>query len=146
MAGVVARKIQSLSNTYRVGMLFFLFSGYLREACFYIIFNSMETATYNIRIAPDIKTKAEEAFSALGLDMNEAIDTFLREVITGYGLPCEMREKVPNAETQAALDECEAMVRGEIPWPPTQTVAEILAELEKELEEELSEQVSHPPT
>ncbi|MDR2591488.1 MAG: type II toxin-antitoxin system RelB/DinJ family antitoxin [Chitinispirillales bacterium] len=98
----------------------------------------MKTATYNIRIAPDIKTKAEEAFSALGLDMNEAIDTFLREVITGYGLPCEMREKVPNAETQAAIDEFEAMARGEIPFPPSQSVAEVIAELEKELEEESS--------
>jgi len=98
----------------------------------------MKTTTNNISIAPDIKIKAEKAFSALGLDMNEAIDTFLREVIVGYGLPCEMREKIPNAVTQAALDECEAMVRGEIPFPPSQSVAEIFAELEKELEEEPS--------
>jgi len=41
-------------------------------------------------------------------------------------------EKIPNAETQAAINDCEAMARGETPWPPTQTVAEIFAELEKE--------------
>jgi len=102
----------------------------------------MKTATYNIQIAPDIKTKAEEAFSALGLDMNEAIDTFLREVIAGYGLPCEMPKKIPNAETQAAIDEFEAMARGEIPFPPTQTVAEIFAELEEELKKESEEESS----
>ena len=61
----------------------------MREARFYIIFNSMET------------------------------------------------EKIPNAETQAAIDECEAMVRGEIPFPPTQTVAEIFAELEEDLSDYL---------
>jgi DNA-damage-inducible protein J len=98
----------------------------------------MKTATYNIHIAPDVKIKAEEAFSALGLDMNEAIDTFLREVIAGYGLPCEMPNKIPNAETQAAIDEFEAMARGEIPMPPTQSIADAIAELKKELEEESS--------
>jgi len=95
----------------------------------------METSTCDISIAPDVKIKAEKAFSALGLDLNEAIDIFLREVITGYGLPCELRERVPNAETRAAIDECEAMVRGELPWPPSQSVADVFAELEKEYSE-----------
>ncbi|GBU23049.1 hypothetical protein R80B4_02963 [Fibrobacteres bacterium R8-0-B4] len=92
----------------------------------------METTTYNISIAPDVRIKAEKAFSALGLDMNEAIDAFLREVIAGCGLPCETRDKTPNAETRAAIDECEAMARGELPFPPSQSVAEIFAELEEE--------------
>jgi len=90
MAGGVARKIQSLSKYIpRRYVILFIFGGYLREARFYIIFNSMET------------------------------------------------EKIPNAETQAAIDECEAMVRGEIPFPPTQTVAEIFAELEEDLSDYL---------
>ena len=103
---------------------------------FYIIFNLMETATYNIHIAPDLKTKAEELFTALGLDLGEAINIFLRRSIRERGLPFEVREKIPNAETQAAIDECEAMIRGEIPWPPAQTVEEIFAEFEEELRNE----------
>jgi len=37
-------------------------------------------------------------------------------------------EKKPNAEFQAAIDECDAMVRGEIPLPLVQTVDSIFAE------------------
>jgi antitoxin component of RelBE/YafQ-DinJ toxin-antitoxin module len=76
----------------------------------------METATcntYNINIAPEVETEVRER-----------------------GLPFEVREKIPNAETQAAIDECEAMIRGEIPWPPAQTVEEIFAEFEEELRNE----------
>jgi hypothetical protein len=82
-------KFKVCQNTYRAGMLFFLFRGYLRERRFYIIFNSMET------------------------------------------------EKIPNAETRAAIDEFEAMTRGEIPLPPTQSIADAIAELEKELSDYL---------
>jgi addiction module RelB/DinJ family antitoxin len=92
----------------------------------------METSTYDISIAPDVKIKAEKAFSALGLDLNEAIDDFLREIIAGCGLPCEVHERTPNTVFQAAIDECGAMARGEKPLPPPQTVDAIFAELEKE--------------
>lgn len=43
-----------------------------------------------------------------------------------------VREKVPNTVFQAAIDECNAMVRGDIPMPSRQTVAEIFAELKAE--------------
>nr|AGS53221.1 hypothetical protein [uncultured bacterium contig00093] len=38
-----------------------------------------------------------------------------------------MRERIPNAEFQAAIYECDAMARGEIPLPPVQSVDEIFA-------------------
>jgi len=97
----------------------------------------MKTATYNIRIATDVKTQAEELFTAMGLDLGEAIDIFLRRSIRERGLPFEVREKIPNAELQAAINECDAMIRGEIPLPPIQTVNDIFAELEEELREQV---------
>jgi len=93
----------------------------------------MKTATYNIRVAPEVKTEAEEVFAALGLDLGEAIDIFLRRSIRERGLPFEAREKIPNAEFQAAIDESDAMASGEASLPPIRTVDDIFAELEEEL-------------
>jgi DNA-damage-inducible protein J len=97
----------------------------------------MKTATYNINIAPEVKNKAEEVFAALGLDLGEAINLFLRSSIRERGLPFDVREKIPNATFQSAIDESDAMVRGDMPLPPRQRVDDIFAELEKELSEQI---------
>jgi DNA-damage-inducible protein J len=100
---------------------------YCAQYLFVLYLSIMSANTYSIPIAPDIKTEAEKIFSALGLDLSEAVNIFLRRSITEHGLPFEMRERIPNTEFQAAIDECNAMARGEIPMPPVQSVDEIFA-------------------
>jgi len=41
----------------------------------------------NIRIDSDVKNKAQNVFSALGLDMTSAINIFLRQTIRQNGIP-----------------------------------------------------------
>jgi DNA-damage-inducible protein J len=53
------------------------------------------------RVEPDLKHKAEEVFSTLGLSATEAITLFYKQVTLQSGLPFEV--KIPNAETLKAL-------------------------------------------
>ena len=53
------------------------------------------------RVEPDLKRKAEELFSELGLSTTEAITLFYKQVTVHRGLPFDVR--VPNAETLEAL-------------------------------------------
>jgi len=41
----------------------------------------------NIRVDSDVKTKAQDLFAALGLDMTAAINAFLRQAIRQNGIP-----------------------------------------------------------
>ena len=55
-------------------------------------------ANINIRVDSDVKNKAQDVFSALGLDMTSAINIFLRQAIRKNGIPFElMAEKKPTA-------------------------------------------------
>jgi addiction module RelB/DinJ family antitoxin len=44
----------------------------------------------NIRVDSDVKAKAQDVFSALGLDMTSAINIFLRQAIRKNGIPFEL--------------------------------------------------------
>jgi DNA-damage-inducible protein J len=44
----------------------------------------------NIRVDSDVKNKAQDVFSALGLDMTSAINIFLRQAIRKNGIPFEL--------------------------------------------------------
>ena len=54
-------------------------------------------------------TKAEALFNDLGLNMSSAITMFLRSAVSHDGIPFEVKRMTPNAETQAALAEYQAM-------------------------------------
>ena len=60
-----------------------------------------KTATIRARVEPDLKQRAEECFSELGLSATEAITLFYRQVTLHGGLPFAVR--LPNAETVEAL-------------------------------------------
>ena len=49
----------------------------------------------NIRVASDIKDKAQDVFSALGLDMTSAVNIFLRQAIRKNGIPFELLADKP---------------------------------------------------
>ena len=55
----------------------------------------------NIRIDSDVKNKAQDVFSALGLDMTSAINIFLRQAIRKNGIPFELVvDKLPKKTRQ----------------------------------------------
>ena len=47
-------------------------------------------ANVNIWVDDEIKDKAQQVFSALGLDMASAINVFLRQAINHNGIPFEL--------------------------------------------------------
>ena len=63
----------------------------------------------------EVKSNAEVLFSELGLNMTTAINIFLRHCLMEDKIPFEIGLRKPNAETIAAIEELEAMRRGEIP-------------------------------
>ncbi|MDR0198938.1 MAG: type II toxin-antitoxin system RelB/DinJ family antitoxin [Methanomassiliicoccaceae archaeon] len=68
-----------------------------------------------MRLDKYIKKEAEELFAELGMNMTTAINVFLRHCLMENKIPFEVGLRRPNAETIAAIEEIEAMKRGEIP-------------------------------
>ena len=54
----------------------------------------------NIRVANDIKNKAQDVFSSLGLDMTTAVNIFLRQAIRKNGIPFELVADKPKRKTR----------------------------------------------
>ena len=54
----------------------------------------------NIRVNNDVKNKAQDLFSALGLDMTSAINIFLRQAIRKNGIPFELLAESPQKKTR----------------------------------------------
>jgi DNA-damage-inducible protein J len=69
-----------------------------------------KTASLNIRIDPATKKGAEELYSAFGITVTDAVNMFLRQSLMVGGLPFDLRRPRYNAETEAAMRECEAML------------------------------------
>ncbi len=71
----------------------------------------MAKVSTNITIDADVKAKAQELFSDLGLDLSTAINIFLRQAIRENALPFNVYREVPNADTIAAMKEVEEIKR-----------------------------------
>jgi len=56
-------------------------------------------ANINIRVERDVKNKAQEVFSALGLDMTSAVNIFLRQAIRKNGIPFELVTEPPTRKS-----------------------------------------------
>ncbi|MEQ8201152.1 MAG: type II toxin-antitoxin system RelB/DinJ family antitoxin [Syntrophomonadaceae bacterium] len=63
------------------------------------------TTNLNIRVDEELKRKAEDLFSELGLNMSTAMNIFLRYCVRYGGIPFELRIEKPNPETVAAIDD-----------------------------------------
>jgi DNA-damage-inducible protein J len=59
----------------------------------------------NIRMDSDVKKQAQEIFSELGMDTTTAINIFLRQVIRTHSIPFPLELDIPNAVTQAAIED-----------------------------------------
>ena len=59
----------------------------------------MSVASININVDSEIKDRAQEVFTSLGLDMSTAVNIFLRQSIQQHGIPfavtAEPAHKVP---------------------------------------------------
>lgn len=71
----------------------------------------MKTTNFNILLDPVVKTEAEKAFAAFGLNLSEAINVFLHKSIMVQGLPFEVRPETPNPLLRASFEEAEAMLK-----------------------------------
>lgn len=67
-----------------------------------------KNAFIRARVDSELKGKTEKLFSRLGITMTEAVTMFLTQCELRNGLPFEV--KIPNAETQQALDDAHAGV------------------------------------
>jgi len=49
--------------------------------------NAPRTATFQMRINPDVKQKAEDLFATYGLTLTDAVNVFLQQSLNSEGLP-----------------------------------------------------------
>ena len=70
----------------------------------------MKTASYNIRLDPEIKSRAEKTFAIFGLNLSEAINVFLHTAILRNGFPFELREPRLNSDVLNAMEETEQLL------------------------------------
>ena len=67
----------------------------------------MSSTMLHVRIDDQVKERATEALSAMGLSVSDAVRVFLTRVAAEQALPFAV--KVPNAETRAAMEEARTM-------------------------------------
>ena len=67
-----------------------------------------QTSMLHVRVDDDIKEQARAALTSMGLSMSDAVRLFLRRVVVDQAFPLEL--KVPNAQTQAAMEDSRAMM------------------------------------
>ena len=61
------------------------------------------------RTSKSVKIKASEVYSRWGLNLGDAINAFLVKSIDAGGMPFNMRDERPNAETMEAIREVEQL-------------------------------------
>ena len=65
----------------------------------------MPSTNLNIRTEKEVKEKADQIFSELGLNMTTAINIFLRTAIREHGIPFSLILDIPNEATVNAIEE-----------------------------------------
>ncbi len=70
-----------------------------------------KTAVINIRTEADTKKKIEQLYSQFGISVSDAVNIFFHQSLMQGGLPFAMQIPKPNAETLAAMQEIEQMLK-----------------------------------
>jgi DNA-damage-inducible protein J len=68
-----------------------------------------QTSMLHIRVEDEIKVQASEALASMGLSVSDAVRILLKRVVNDQAFPLEL--KVPNAATQAAINESRAKMK-----------------------------------
>jgi len=92
----------------------------------------VKTASINVRVNPDTKRQAEEICNRLGITLSGAINAFLHTVAREQRIPLDLSLRIPNAETIAAMEEAEAVMRGELEAKWYTDVDELIADLQSD--------------
>jgi DNA-damage-inducible protein J len=74
---------------------------------------STQSSMLHIRIDDDLKASATTALAAMGLTTADAVRLLFHRIAADQAFPLEL--KVPNAETQAAMREAEAIIAKKSP-------------------------------
>ena len=61
------------------------------------------TTNISIRMETDLKTKADELFAELGMNLSTAFNIFVRQALREGGIPFNITVNTPNNETVAAM-------------------------------------------
>jgi len=67
------------------------------------------TAMVHVRVDEQVKKQATKTLASMGLSVSDAVRVFLMRVVTEQQLPFAL--KAPNAETLAAMEEADEIVR-----------------------------------
>ena len=70
-----------------------------------------QTSLIQVRVEESFKNEVDTLFNDLGLDIPTAIRMFLKQAVKCHGLPFEVNQYAPNAETLAAIAEVREMKR-----------------------------------
>ncbi len=68
-----------------------------------------QSSMLHIRMNSELKEKATEALSEMGLSASEAVRLLFHRIAVDQAFPLEL--KVPNARTREAMDEVDQMVK-----------------------------------
>ena len=86
-----------------------------------------QTAMLHVRMDAEMKRKATEALSAVGLTASEAVRILFRRIAIEQAFPLEL--KVPNSQTRSAMAEIDEMVNKRN--PRFASADEMFAEIEE---------------
>ena len=70
---------------------------------------SEHSSMVHVRMDSELKRKASRALASMGLSTSDAVRLLFHRIAVDQAFPLEL--KVPNAETQAAMDEADALLK-----------------------------------
>lgn len=92
-------------------VLLIIYTYYVDFPLFYVIISTgdlkMAKVSTNISIDVEIKSKAQDMLTDLGLDLSTAVNIFLRQMLRQREIPFAISQNVPNALTLKAMDDAE---------------------------------------
>ena len=87
-----------------------------------------KTATFQMRINPEVKARAEDVFSAYGMTLTDAVNIFIQQSLNTNGLPFLLSPE--NAEYLKAKSVQRLMAEVQKGWDSVKTEADWVGEAE----------------
>lgn len=91
-----------------------------------------KTANINLRIEPEVKAKADDVFSSLGISVTDAINVFLHASIMEGGFPFQPKQPQYNRETRMAIEEARDIMAGKVDAKRYGSLTDLLADMDAE--------------
>ncbi len=70
---------------------------------------SRQSSMVHVRMDSELKRKASRALASMGLSASDAVRLLFHRIAVDQAFPLEL--KIPNAETQAAMDEADTLLK-----------------------------------